>query len=105
MSNFVKIATTACLLAGLAACAAGSAESHHAAQSGAITQLALGFWHAIIAPITLICEIIEKVSPGTIPWTVRFYEPTDTGVLYDIGFFVGLTSGPLVLWNGARRRR
>jgi len=105
MNKFTKIAIIAVLVIGLAACAAGSPASHEAAKNGALYQAALGFWHGIIAPITLIGEIIQKVSPGTLPWTFRFYEVSDTGVLYDLGFFIGLIFGPSVLWTGASRRR
>jgi hypothetical protein len=106
--NMTKFARTACLvlaLSTLAACAAGSEASHHAAQGGAISEVILGFWHGLIAPFTLIGEIIQKVSPGALPWKFRFYEPSDTDVLYDVGFFVGLISGPSALSTRASRRR
>ena len=64
----------------------------------------LGFWHGLIAPITLIGEVINKLSPNTLPWTFRFYETTNTEVLYDIGFFVGVIAGPSFIWTGASRR-
>jgi hypothetical protein len=50
----------------------------------------LGFWHGIIAPVTLIGEIVNKVAPTLSPWVFKLYEAQGTGVLYDVGFFVGL---------------
>jgi hypothetical protein len=105
MNKASNAALLAFLLVALAACAAGSDASHQAVHNGAISQIALGFWHGLIAPITLIGEIIQKVSPKTLAWSFRFYEPDGTGVLYDIGFFVGLVAGPSALWTGSRRRR
>ncbi len=59
----------------------------------------------MIAPVTLIGEIINKLAPGALPWTFRFYEARDTGVLYDVGFFLGIFGGPSVGWTGSTRRR
>ena len=105
MKTLAKTVLAVAMFAALGACAAGSAASHHAADGGAVSQTILGFWHGLIAPLTLIGEIIQKLSPGTLPCTFRFYEPAGTGVLYDVGFFIGLISGPSVLWTGASRRR
>lgn len=101
----VKIAAAAVLLASLAACAAGSAESQHAAASGLLSQIVLGFWHGLIAPVTLVVEIINRLAPHTLPWNLRLYEARDTGVPYDVGFYLGLIGGPSMLWGGWRRRR
>jgi hypothetical protein len=88
----------------LAACAAGSAESEHAASGGLIAQLALGFWHGLIAPLMLIVEIVDKFAPHLLPWSVKFYEARGTGVFYDIGFYLGLAGSPvLVLYRRPRR--
>jgi hypothetical protein len=88
----------------LAACAAGSAESEHAASGGFIAQLALGFWHGLIAPIMLIVEIVDKLAPHLLPWSVKFYEARGTGVVYDVGFYLGLMGSPvLVLYRRPRR--
>ena len=105
LTRYARTAGAIALVALVSACAAGSEASHHAAQGGTVSQLILGFWHGVIAPVTLIGEIIQKLSPGTLPWTFRFYEPTNTGALYDLGFFVGMVAGPSVLWTGASRRR
>ena len=73
----------AALLLAVTACAAGSQESLHAAQGGTVSELLLGFWHGIIAPITLIGEVINRISPNTLPWQFKFYEVRNLGVLYD----------------------
>jgi hypothetical protein len=105
MSRLTKWAPAAAALFLLTACAAGSQASAQAAEAGSVSQLLLGFWHGIIAPIALIGEIITKLSPGTLPWSVQLYEARHAGVLYDVGFYVGLISGPSLLWTGASRRR
>jgi hypothetical protein len=93
------------LVLAVSACAAGTSESHQAVQNGVLNELLLGFWHGLIAPFTLIGEIIDKVAPGALPWRVRFYEARDTDVIYDVGFFIGLFGGPSVIWTGSTRRR
>jgi hypothetical protein len=105
MIGLRKLAPAALLLLALAGCAAGSQASAEAAQGGSISEVILGFWHGIIAPITLIGEIIEKISPDALPWSFRVYETRNLGVLYDVGFYVGLVAGPSMLWTGASRRR
>ena len=105
MFKYQKPAAAALLLLALGACAAGSPESAHAAQGGAVSEVILGYWHGLISPITLIGEIIQKLSPQILPWSFRFYEPSGTGVLYDLGFFIGLISGPSILSINAFRRR
>ena len=104
MNNLLKAASVVLLLT-VSACAAGTDASHHAVQNGVLSQLLLGFWHGVIAPITLIGEIINKLSPGSLPWTFGFYEGRGTSVLYDVGFFVGIFVGPSGVWTGATRRR
>lgn len=85
----------------LAACAAGSPDAKHAAAAGPLTQLVLGFWHGMIAPITLIIEIIQKFLPGVLPipqpW--HMYEASAAGAPYDIGFYFGLGGGPLFAYS------
>lgn len=96
-------ALTVAILA-LTACVAGTNESQHATEGGALSLFVLGLWHGIIGPITLIGEIIETLSPRTLPWTVHFYETHGSGVVYDVGFFLGLVAGPSVLFSGFSRR-
>jgi len=89
----------------LAACAAGSGESEHAASGGILAQLLLGFWHGLIAPVMLIVEVIDKFAPHLLPWNVRIYEARGTGVIYDIGFYFGLVGSPLIAHTSWSRRR
>jgi hypothetical protein len=103
--NLSKAVLVTLLAVGLVACVAGSGDSHHAAEGGPLSQLLLGFWHGLIGPLTLAGEIINKVFPHLLPWSVRFYEPQATSVLYDSGFFFGLLGGPSFLWAGSWRRR
>jgi hypothetical protein len=88
----------------LAACAAGSGESEHAASGGVLSQLLLGFWHGLIAPVMLIIEVVDKFAPHLLPWNVKFYEARGTGMVYDIGFYFGLVGSPLLAHTGWSRR-
>ena len=88
----------------LGACTAGTAASHHAATNGDLGQLVLGLWHGLIAPVTLIGEIIGRFAPHALPWRLHLYEAKDTGVAYDVGFFVGLLSGPAAGWRAWSNR-
>jgi hypothetical protein len=87
----------------LAACVAGSEESAHAAAGGLLSQLALGFWHGVIAPIAVIVELVNYFLPHVLPWTMRLYEARGTGVAYDVGFYVGMAGGPVFGWSRWRR--
>lgn len=105
MPKLARLGLAAMLLFAVSACAAGSQASLQAAGGGSISSLVLGFWHGIIAPVTILGEIIDKVSPGTLPWSLHLYETRNSGVLYDVGFFVGLIAGPSMFWTGLSRRR
>jgi hypothetical protein len=104
MKQPAKIAVAALALAALGACVAGSPESQHAAAGGLVSQLVLGFWHGLIAPVTLIIEIINRLAPNLLPWSVRLYEAKNASVPYDVGFYLGLAGGPSVVWTRWRRR-
>lgn len=103
MNRFGTIAAAAVILCTLTACAAGSAASHQAAGAGIVSQLVLGLWHGIIAPVTLIVEVIRKLAPGVLPWPFKLYETANTSVAYDVGFYFGLAGGPTFVWSRARR--
>ena len=105
MKRTVKIAGAVAVVLALAACAAGSGESQHAAAGGLLSQFLLGFWHEIIAPVTLIVEIVNRLAPHVLPWSVRLYEARGTGVVYDVGFYLGLAGSPIVIRTGWSRRR
>ncbi len=87
----------------LGACAAGSTDAHAAAAGGDISQFFLGLWHGIIAPITLVVEIINKLAPSLLPWRPHFFE-TGAGVAYDVGFFLTVTGSLHGLLYAIRRR-
>ena len=57
-------------------------NSTYAAEGARPAGLLVGFWHGIICPITFFVSIF---SPG-----VRIYEPNNTGVMYDLGFVIGI---------------
>ena len=105
MKHSTKIACAGLALLTLSACAAGSTASHVAANGGDLSQLLLGFWHGIIAPVTLIVEVVNRFSPRSLPWSLHLYESSGTGVPYDVGFYFGLVGGPGILWSGWARRR
>ena len=105
MKQSVKITGAVVMLSTLAACAAGSPESQHAAAGGELPQLLLGLWHGVIAPVTLIVEIVNRLAPNALSWSPHFFESKGTGVLYDIGFYLGLGVTPGVFWTAWRRRR
>jgi len=104
MNNARKILTLAVLTAGLSACVAGSGESAHAAAGGGVSQILLGFWHGILAPLTLLGEIVNHFAPHLLPWKVGFYETKAAGAGYDFGFFLGLAGGPSFLGSRWSRR-
>lgn len=104
MKRTVKIVGAAAILLALSACVAGSHESQHAAAGGLLSELALGVWHGLIAPVTLIVEVINALAPHLLPWPARLYEAKGTGVAYDVGFFFGLAGSPIVIRTGWSRR-
>jgi hypothetical protein len=101
----VIVACAAVAVMALGACVAGSAASQDAAGSGLLQQFLLGLWHGVIAPVTLIVEVINKFAPHLLPWSVRLYESRNTGVAYDVGFYLGLGAGPPIAFRSLPRRR
>ncbi len=104
MNKTMKAAAALLALLALGACVAGSAASHHAADSGALYQFVLGLWHGIIAPVTLIVEIINHLAPRALPWRFHLYEVSAAGMAYDVGFYLGLAGSPLIAWGRWRGR-
>jgi hypothetical protein len=104
MKPALTVGLAAVALLALSACVAGSAESQHAASGGLLSQLLLGFWHGVIAPVTLIVEIVNRLAPHALPWRLHLYEARDTGVAYDVGFYLGLV-GSLIVIGGRWSRR
>jgi len=103
MTRMLKIGGWAVLLLTLTACTAGSAEAQHAASGGLLGQFLLGLWHGVIAPFTLIGEILNYFVPHLLPWNVHVYEAKAAGAPYDFGFYLGLVGSPLAI--GSRWRR
>lgn len=104
MKRSVEIIGALALLAALSACTAGSGASAHAASGGEFSQFLLGVWHGLIAPVMLIIEVINRLVPHVLPWSVRFYETKSTGAAYDVGFYIGLAGSPLALASRWSRR-
>lgn len=104
MKQSLKVALVAVALLTLSACVAGSGESQHAASGGLLSQLLLGFWHGVIAPVTLIVEVVNRLAPHVLPWQLHMYESRDTAVWYDVGFYVGLVGSPIVVVGGGWSR-
>lgn len=92
------------LLLALGACAAGSPAAEHAASGGVLAQFILGFWHGLIAPVTLIVEVINRLMPHVIAWSPHMFESKATEVPYDVGFYLGLAGGPTFVWSRRPRR-
>jgi hypothetical protein len=104
MKQSIKIVCVVGAVLAVSACTAGTAESQHAAAGGDLSQLLLGFWHGLIAPVTLIVEVVNRFAPHLLPWSLHLYESKDTGVLYDVGFYFGLVSSPSLAFRGWARR-
>jgi hypothetical protein len=104
LERHIKIALSAVFLLALGGCIAGSHESQHAAAGGLLSQLLLGLWHGVIAPVTLIVEVVNALAPHVLPWPARLYEVKATGVAYDVGFYLGLAGSPIVIRTGWGRR-
>jgi hypothetical protein len=104
VKSFARIACAVIVLSALSACAAGSADAQHMAQSGPVSQFLLGLWHGVIAPVTLLIEVVNQFAPHRTPWPAHMFEK-DSGVIYDIGFYLGIAGGPSVIFVSGRRRR
>jgi hypothetical protein len=99
MRHPAKILGALLIVLTLSACMAGSPASEQAASGGELYQLLLGLWHGIIAPITLILEIINRFAPHALPWHAHLYETKAAGAFYDLGFYLGLAGSPIVIIN------
>jgi len=82
------------LLLILASCAAGT-DTFASDQAGFFS----GVWHGWIAPIALIVHIFDDA--------VRIYETNNTGIWYDVGFYIAVISGfgSLGLRRGKRSKK
>ena len=104
MIQRLKPLAAALMLVGLTACVAGSGESAHAADGGLLALFALGIWHGIIAPLTLLVEIINALLPHLLPWKAHMYETKAVSAAYDVGFCIGLGGSPIIASRRWSRR-
>ncbi len=102
VKSFAKIACAMIALTALAACTAGSADARHMTQGGPLSQFLVGLWHGVIAPVALIIEIVNQFAPHATPWPLHMFEK-DGGVLYDLGFYLGMAGAPSALFASRRR--
>jgi hypothetical protein len=99
MKHPLRTAALVFIALAVAACAAGSPQAQQATAGGPIALLALGFWHGIIAPITLIVEIVNTFAPGVIPVHWHMYQASADTMPYDVGFYFGLAGGPTFIFS------
>ncbi|MBC8231809.1 hypothetical protein H8E77_19850 [bacterium] len=78
-TNIALIAITTIIILTLMSCAAGPGSKYTPEKQAGFW---VGLWHGIIALITLIISFFSD--------NVRIYEINNTGVWYDVGFFLGI---------------
>jgi hypothetical protein len=79
------------LLALISGCVAGQASSREVTGGDNwVFEFFLGFWHGLIAWITLILRFVDQFFPGGLPGDWHMYETYDTGAFYSLGFLMGL---------------
>jgi hypothetical protein len=59
----------------------------------------LGRWRGVIAPVTLIAEIINRFAPHVPPWRPNFLED-GAGAVYGIGVHRTLSGAPHLVRHG-----
>lgn len=69
------------IVVALSACAPGTDEYSANDPAGFFS----GIWHGWIAPVTLVVQIFND--------EVRIYEPDNTGLAYDFGFYMAIIAG------------
>ena len=116
MKKILVVVLFAVMLAALGACAPGSKvnldktdseikftapgpnpELDTPAENGPVAGLAMGFWHGLISPVTLIMSFLNPVT--------EMYEVHNNGPMYNLGFLLGVALVFLILgFSGGRRR-
>ncbi|MEX0974035.1 MAG: hypothetical protein WD024_01600 [Bacillota bacterium] len=74
----VAVAALSVLLAG---CLPGDGAAKPSKPAGFFW----GIWHGWVAPVSLIAEIFRK--------DIRIYEPANSGLWYDLGYYMAVVSG------------
>ena len=69
------------LMVALSGCVPGDGANSQAKLAGFFT----GVWHGWIAPFSLIYSIFNR--------GIRIYEVFNTGILYDLGYYMAIISG------------
>jgi hypothetical protein len=100
MKKILLLVTVLMVLLVLASCAPGINElTNVPSRTGVVAGFWRGLWNGAIAPVTLIISFFDK--------NVQMYDAHNSGVGYNIGFFLGIS---VVFGGGAsgarsRRRR
>lgn len=89
----VRLMALATMMVLLTACAAGT-DSFSDQRAGFL----FGVWHGWIAPVAIIWHFLFDDS-------VRIYETNNTGIWYDVGFYMAIISGFGSLSLSRRTRR
>ena len=88
--NAAKLLVLAVMVIVFAAACAPGTEAYSSTEAGFFS----GIWHGWIAPVSIIVHFFNN--------EVRVYETNNTGIWYDVGFYMAIISGFGSL--GLRRR-
>lgn len=96
MTKSIKLRWIALVVALLLLSACGAGTDTYATDEAGFFS---GVWHGWIAPIALIVHIFDDA--------VRIYETNNTGIWYDVGFYIAVISGfgSLGLRRGKRSKK
>jgi len=98
MKKALLLLTIAMILLVLASCAPGINElTNVPSRTGVVAGFWRGLWNGVISPVTLIISFFDK--------NVQMYDPHNSGVGYNIGFFLGIAAVFSGGAGSARRRR
>jgi hypothetical protein len=70
----------------------GGPDSEYAQPGAEPARFWVGVWHGVISPITFIASIFTP--------NVRMYEKNNQGILYDLGFLIGV----MLVFGGSKPR-
>lgn len=92
--TFFVVLVLLCLL--LSSCLPGDGKNTQEKPAGFF----FGFWHGVVAPISLIVQIFNS--------SIHIYEGNNTGFWYDLGFWLAISggaSGSAATIKTSRKRR